>query len=215
MTPSDETTEAVAEKSLAAYTDIEPTPILDFIAKMTDTLAWPILVLIIALIFRRQILQTISSLKSFRFGNAEAKFEQGLQDATEKAQAIEPASEEIVQASTPRRNELLRMAGASPTGAIIEAWKDVEQAVRELARNNNLLTENNRPQPAFNLIRLLAREELLPKPESETISELRVIRNQAAHLNDYVISKDQASRYVDLADRIVDSIQTIISDRDD
>ena len=186
-------------------------PWLDFFANITASLAWPIVVLVIALKYRTHIVATLNNLKSVRFGGAEATFDRDLQQATEKAKALEPSSSEIEQANQDRTNELVKMSATSPSGAIIEAWKDVEQAAREMVESSGLPLNNLPSRPYYSLQVFLSKNALLPKAEIETFRELRMIRNRAAHPSEHDVTVDQARRYVLLADRLVDAIKTLAS----
>lgn len=102
------------------------------------------------------------------------------------------------------------MAAVSPTGAIIEAWKEVEHAARKLAESSGLMLQNNSSRPYFNLQRALERDEQLPKAEIQTYRELRLIRNRAAHLREDQVTVEQARQYIRLADRLVDAMNTLV-----
>ena len=131
-----------------------------------------------------------------------------LNKATERAKAIEEPDPQTAKENNERVSELLDMAAASPTGAIIEAWKDIEQNARDLAEGSGLPLSSNPARPYFNLQNFLSENNLLPKAEIHTFRELRMIRNCAAHSSDSEITMDQAKRYVSLADRLIDAIRT-------
>ena len=202
-------TEIENQEALApAGIETELEVILDFIANIVASLAWPVIVLVIALSFRSHIVAAFNNLKSISYGGAKAVFEKELNKATERAKAIEEPDSQTAKENNERVGELLNMAAASPTGAIIEAWKDIEQNARDVAEGSGLPLGGNPARPYFNLQKFLSDNDLLPKAEINTFRELRMIRNRAAHSSDFEITVDQARRYVSLADRLIDAIKT-------
>ncbi len=191
-----------------AYSGLDTQPVLDFFASIIDSLAWPIVILIIILIFRAHLISALKNLKSVKYGDAEATFERELAEATFTAQALETPEIETAKENTARINELIEMASTSPTGAIIEAWKDIEKAARDVVEKSGLPLASTPSRPYFNLQNFLSDHNLLPKAEIDTFRELRMIRNRAAHSNDFDISSDIARRYINLADRLIDAIKT-------
>ncbi|NVK20542.1 MAG: hypothetical protein HWE30_17760 [Methylocystaceae bacterium] len=203
LTPS--TTENV---HISSNTEQCLEPFLTFLADITSSLAWPVVILIIALHFRKHIISAINNLRSLRYGDAEAIFEQDLDAVSEKAKSIEPANLDSNQDKLDRLNELSLMANSSPTGAILEAWNDIEEAARDVAENSGIPLAGSPKRPLFKLQSFLSENNLLPKAEIDTFRKLRMIRNRAIHTSDTEITAEQAKRYIKLTDRLIDAIKT-------
>lgn len=190
-------------------------PWLDFLASAIGSIAWPALVIGIALLFRKPIIKLIGRMKSVEAGGAKAEFSEEVQDLATNAKKIEPANPEVAKANDPRLQSLLAQAATSPTGAIVEAWKDVETAASMLV-NRAMMTmprqvvatwqEQHRKTTTLNTHRLLRQYDLLPKAEMSTYEELRVLRNKVAHETDLDVTPLTAAQYVRVADQLVDVI---------
>lgn len=183
---------------------------LDFIASLAGSLAWPIVVLIVLLAFKEQLINALKNIRSFKFGDAEAVFGTELKEANEKAKAIETPTEQTAQTNAGRTAQLVDMAVVSPTGAIVEAWKDVLDAMTEvLQRATIVIPDRPAPANALNLINHFKKYGLLPKAELDVLNDLRTLRNRAAHISDDTITTAQAQNYVRLADRVIDVMNSI------
>ena len=183
--------------------------LFSFLESITASMAWPVVVLVIAVLFRKSIPAALGSLKSLKVAGAEVTFGNEIRAATETATALEPAPENIADRNNSRVVALIDMAAVSPSGAIIEAWKEVEHAAKNLAESSGLMLQNNSSRPYFNIQRALEKDEQLPKAEIQTYRELRLIRNRAAHLREDQVTVEQARQYVRLADRLVDAMNTL------
>lgn len=191
-------------------------PWLDFFASAIGSVAWPVLVISLALLFRKPIIKLIGRMKSMEAAGAKAEFNEEVQDLADKAQKMEPADPEVAKANDPRLQELLTAATASPTGAIVEAWKDVDASARRLVERamsampgvvaaNYHETALRRPN-TLNTHRLLRQYGLLPPAEMSTYEELRVLRNKVAHETDQQVTPLAAAQYVRVADQLIDVI---------
>lgn len=183
--------------------------VLTFLSSVIGSTAWPLALLILVLVFRKQIATILDKIKSVKWGDVEAVIERDIQEATTTASAIEPAPADIADENKGRFLELTKMARSSPTGAIVEAWKDIEEAGRDLAESSGIAVSSVPSRPYFSLQALLAGNKLIPRAEVETFRELRMIRNRAAHIKDDQVTVDQARQYVVLADRLVDALKAI------
>ena len=183
--------------------------VLSFIARLVEALAWPGLLAVLVVIFYKHIIRVLQNLKSFKWGDAEATFGTELQEAREKAKGIEPVEQQIAAANEPRFKQLVEMAATSPTGAIIEAWKNVMDSIISLIQRSMIAPSTSTTTNAVSLINLLKKYSLLPPQEMAVLQDLRVLRNKAAHSNDGDISVDQARQYVMLADKLTDVMDAI------
>ncbi|MED5548643.1 MAG: hypothetical protein VX529_04720 [Pseudomonadota bacterium] len=183
--------------------------VLGFIANLVDSLAWPVVVVALGFIFKAEARAVLRGLTSLSVGNTRATFEPGLQRAEATAASIESDSEAIRESGVRNIEALLTTATLHPRAAILEAWILIEKAARSVAENSGLPLDENLARPYFSLQKFLAKNELLPKAEIDAFRELRLIRNKAAHSSDFDVSTDQAERYIRIANRLIESINTI------
>lgn len=211
----------VAESIIeSSDTLLETTPVkvenlsewLDFVARIIEAVAWPIVVIVAIFLFKSHLIIVLGNLKSFKWGGGEATFDRDIKVATEQAKAIETVPEAVAELNRERLLELIGMAAVSPTGAIVEAWKDIEQTAQMVAEESEQPFASRKRPRYFELQRFLEVNRLLPSAEIQVLKELRMIRNRAAHSSDTEVTVEQARQYVHLADRLVDSIKVISSE---
>ena len=188
-------------------------PWLDFVASAVGSLAWPVAIVTLALLFQKPIVELIERMNLFEAGGAKFGFEKAAERLVDRSAGIDEPDPEIAKENESRKSELLTMALTSPSGAVIEAWKDIELAARELAERGSVMlsdeqkvrhfnTSAKRPGPAA--FRFISNYGLLPPTEQRTLEELRVFRNSVAHERTRKRNTESAQKYVVVADRIVD-----------
>lgn len=190
--------------------------ILDFVASLAGSVAWPLVVIGVAFLFRDQVIAMVNNVESVKVGGVEAKIRRNLRDAAEELKSAEPVTKVVARLNDDSFQRLFSMAEASPTGAIIEAWKPVEAiarefVVRELPALRTRLERPDRLMSSGMLAKTLEDMGVLPASEINSFQKLRVIRNQAAHSSDSQITSDSAREYVRLADRMVDVFNQLMT----
>lgn len=186
----------------------EQSPWFDFIATMTQALAWPLLLLIVFFLLRNHIVAALKNMKTFKWGDAEATFDSGLREAKQTANTVEPPPEDAPAAPAARVVQLTEMAVTSPTGAIIEAWKGIMESMAYLLQRSFIAPPTSTRTNAISLINLIKQHGLLPSQEMNLLMDLRGLRNEAAHGGDG-ITVAQAQDYVRLADRLINAMDAI------
>jgi hypothetical protein len=177
---------------------------LTFIAKFVESAAWPLVVLVIFLVLRKEIVRSIPRLQRLKFKDAELEFQQ-------KAQEIEsalPKTFEGAATATEVEEKLKFLAQMSPRLAIIEAWSQIEFALGQYASAQRLVTpeENVRANVAYHEVAkqvLGADEELFKR-----YHDLRQLRNKAVHDHGYEPSSDNAYAFAVLAARLIGVIES-------
>ncbi|WP_110669733.1 hypothetical protein [Salinicola halophilus] len=169
---------------------------LTFISSLVRSLAWPVFALILALLFKDQILQFASFIKKLRAGPIEAEFEHDL----ERLRSLSPARNEFagVRAGEVVETRLLtELAERHPRTAILEAWTRLERAARAALPRQD--SENGVPGEvsAARLPEPLIRAGRIDQPQVTLYHELRRLHREVArHLEP---TQEAARTYVELA----------------
>lgn len=184
---------------------------LTFISKITESLAWPIVALILGILLKKRLLEIIPNMKRFKAGTLEAEFElatkQVLADASEASaatksqtagpeQSPEKTAESIV-------SELLS-AKTDPSGMIIEGWGKVDGELHRFGRQLGIIDD-----PLKNTARVyntIINSNELPYGTVEVVKELRELRNKVAHAL-VTPTADAAQNYLVAVDRVVELIR--------
>jgi len=178
---------------------------LTFISEIVKAVAWPLSVLTIALIFRKQLAQILKLLIRIRYGDFEFEFDREFSKLEAKAQAIPISTSRPSHESD--REKLLRLAAVSPQSAIVEAWRMVENRLVEVAHQHRLKLAPAVWAMPMVLTAFLQHAEILTEAQSDLLPNLRALRDKVAHHpKDNKVSMDEAIRYSDLALQLVASI---------
>ena len=167
--------------------------ILEFIAKVIDSLVWPVLVAWLVYGFRSPIGTLIGRLTSLRYKGLEAEFEKRLNKI-----APDPDMVSAYIAESPDEQQtisLLELAEIAPRAAVLEAWIQIEKATRDYLDSIGI----ERRMSYQGLLRLPDEYKTPLKPILTAYQELRLLRNKVTHSRDDDITADSAKWYVDVA----------------
>ncbi|HEJ9173498.1 DUF4145 domain-containing protein [Serratia nevei] len=174
------------------------------VADLVSALAWPLAFVWFVQKYGNDVKELILRLSKVKFGNAEAEFTLGLKAVEELAneapliEASKDLPEEGIEFSK-RMSQLERIADVSPRAAIMESWLLIEEAAGKagfvqgasIPRINPLL-----------FIEWLVREGKIDKSTAILVDKMRKLRNEASHLRDFELTKDEAERYLKIAVQI-------------
>ncbi len=174
-----------------------------FITQLSLAWAWPIATVTIAFLLRTEVGNLLQNIKQLKHKDTEINFGREVSEAKALANEekdLRPTENDIKT----YKNEL---ATLSPRGAIIEAWLNVEEGLKDFAKRHHIEVSKKEP---FSIDRLMWHNieyRDLGSGTIEMLSKLRKIRNEAVHLKDSNISADDAKEYVALANRIIRRIE--------
>jgi hypothetical protein len=177
---------------------------LEFIA----ALAWPVTVLIIALVFRRPLTAVLEGqLGRMKAGPFEVEWQRTLSEV-ETELGREPP---IAQAASAPEGGLSAELGAeakrAPQIAVLEAHARVEGALRDLLEGSEQAATTFQ-MGAVALARMAREEGLITEETAQAVEGLSVLRNLAAHGRAGDVSTERAQDYLALADGVLFAIQT-------
>jgi hypothetical protein len=172
-------------------------------AEFISSISWPLAALIIALLFRRPLSDALRSASgALSAGPFRLEWKR-------RAEAVEA---DLGRAPSISRGEIGGAAGrldevaeVSPTGAIVEAFGQIEAALRSLLEQEGA-EDLDRPWSVRRLAEV-ARERGLITPETEdAIEGLSVMRNLAAHGGQEDLSPQRAHEFVALSQGVLYAI---------
>jgi hypothetical protein len=160
--------------------------VLQFIASLVGSLAWPVLVLVALLIFRKPLVGLIGRATDIELFGASVKLGKEIQRAAVSAEAAVASAQsrrELVpekpRARAADKNPWLATLGESPSLAAIYAWAGLEKALRKLAS-----AFGDAAPSSVSVTELLAGLEKNGVLETEFVRaahDLRLIRNRIAY----------------------------------
>jgi hypothetical protein len=169
---------------------------LTFFSKVIGSLAWPALVGVGVVIFRRELGRLISYVSEVRWsksGGLRIRFE--IEKAQQQAQAIGVVAPQYDYLLTPgiERDPFLGLIKTFPEMGILVSWGDVEKAVWELWKKHPKLNGHY-----LHLIGTIDWQMLDGIVDRETLGlakRLHRIRNEAAHNRDVGLTAAEAVEY--------------------
>lgn len=183
---------------------------LTFISKAIDSLAWPIVILILGVVFRRQLSDLLPYLRKLKAGPVEAEFEmetrQALVNSEKLSSQFMKGSALKIEQPAEEKEALAKLIGArnDPAGMIIEAWTGVDGALFRLGKQTGLIVD-----PLENIssvYRSIVSSDLLSDEAKRLVMELYELRNRVAHakVNPTVVA---AQDYVLAADKVIHMLE--------
>jgi hypothetical protein len=177
---------------------------MDTIVGLIDALAWPVAAVCIANLFKAEFRFLLMRITSLKYKDAEAKFEQGVEELAkerpaEAATLIERGN--AVGGVGKRQGELLRISEVSPRAAIMEAWIDVEHALAQAAMQQGFGDRGRALLPSA--ARQVLEKNELTRGLTNWYEHLRRLRNEAAHAEAFNPSPDSVQQYLEYAQQLV------------
>lgn len=164
---------------------------MDYLVKIIDSIAWPIAAIWLGYIFKSELKSLLARMSKFKYGEIEAQFEQiktELENISIEAQPILKVNK--INEHNKRYEYLMSLAESSPRAAILETWIQIESELLSLCKRANFTPSN--PKNTLTLIHDMVKEDILPSNIFPLIYKLRKLRNEAAHLPEFVF--DEASK---------------------
>ena len=183
---------------MVATITIVITSILDYAVPLADALAWPLVVLTLALIFRKPLVNMIYNIESIKFPWGEAKIGQQIEDVSTIANSI------TLLVEPPHVDERIPdVADFYPSGVIIESWLLVEKEMTELAESHQLRLTPQQRRLSNQITQALVEADIIDAGVGAAIRGLREIRNKAVHTTGVSLSMKDAQEYATTTTRIL------------
>lgn len=172
--------------------------VLEFVASLVSSLAWPSVVVIAIVLLRGPITILLPLLRRLKYKEIEVEFAETIRDLREDVDAL-PQVPGGAPLRVPEEEKLLKMAAVSPRAAVLEAWRLLESEAKRTLADRGEPIPADRPLTGPALSRKLQAREVLDDASRETLDRLRHLRNQAAHADEFALDENLAREYVGLA----------------
>ncbi len=174
---------------------------MENLVALVSALAWPLTVLILVFLFRRELRHAAGRLSLLKYKEFQAEFGRELAQVERKIEQLPSASSTNGSQESARHaagdvssdERLLRLAEISPRAAITEAWRDVELTTRAAAEAYGIAERGT--IAGTRVIQELVRRGLLPGGVANAYGTMRQLRNEAVHATEFSVGRDEAVRY--------------------
>src|SRR5262249_55904528 len=114
-----------------------PVDWLTFVSHSIASAAWPVTALIIIVMLRKPLSGLIPLLQRLKYRDLELQFGREIQEVRQEVQAELPAGGMQAPSST-TETIAARLAEVSPRSAVLEAWRQVEDALLRAAQRRQI-----------------------------------------------------------------------------
>ena len=195
--------------------------LLQFIASVAHSLAWPAAVVLLGLIFQRPLKALIPQLRRARWKDLlELDFGREVQDLEQKVSELKPATTPslpstasvplaLADGASAMLEEAEALSDGYPEPAVLIAWKAVETELRQAAERQQLGSEHASRRGPLGVVQELSRDELISSGTVQFLDQMRRLRNAVAHSHGARISTDDARRFIALARDVVYTLRNV------
>lgn len=171
--------------------------ILEFIAKIVDSLVWPATVILIFWHSRGYIRRLLPLISKVRYKELEVEFERLLEQTTPQPPALPSPEKKVIDDTLATAAEL---ADTEPSAGIIFAWQVLE---KELLATMSVLQPSTKAaglyQSRTQTIDILREQDLITTSEADNLHRLRRLRNEVVHIAQTrtIVPKEVAMKYAE------------------
>ena len=158
--------------------------IREWVVPLADSLAWPLLVLVVVWILRPYLEKLIGLVRTIRYKDLELSLNQTMEKATSRAEALEPTSDSVLDVVEPKP------ADSDPRITILNSWASIEAAIRNLAAAYQEAIGPTERMSTRRRIWVLSQANLIDDSLVASLDDLRAIRNLIAHGEDLRFDAD-------------------------
>lgn len=183
---------------------------LTFFSKIIDSLAWPIVALVLGMAFKRRLLELLPTIKKFKAGPVEAEFELAakkvLAETSQETTTVAPPVANEEQQPDTTTDEIvsdLLSARGDPSRMILEGWAKIDGQLHQLGRQINVI--HDPLESIDNVYHAIMEADVLPPHTFKLLRELKGLRNKVANAQ-VIPTVDAAQDYLVAANRVVELI---------
>lgn len=173
-------------------------------SNIIESLAWPMTVLVVLALFRKELSSLFGRIRKGQFGDATLEFEATVAAVEEMVQEKRGARK---AAHVPARIEDRGLAEVDPRGAVIKAWLEVESQARSALQRKGLLDSRGIAGNRLNELAKLSDD--LNDQDLTVFRALQIMRNKSVHDHDFRPSSESVLAYMALAKELSETFKAI------
>lgn len=176
-------------------------------SNIVEALAWPVTVLVILALFRKELSALFGRIRKGQFGDATVEFEAAVAVVEEMVQEKRGARR---ASHLPARAEDRVLAEADPRGAVIKAWMEVESQARSAFRRKGVIDAGAAHAPiSRSLDEFVKQSGDLVDQDLMVFRELQALRNKSVHDQVFQPSPESVIKYMALAKELSEKFKAI------
>lgn len=180
----------------------------EFVAALTNALAWPVAVVLLVALLRKEIRQLVPSLQELEYKDFRLRFGSEVEKASAELQVPEPETPVKTETESAEDTQLIELSNISPRAAVLEAWRQVEEELVRIATARGI---RRSPRNMISAAVQALEEKGVVVPDAQgSIERLRRLRNEAAHAPDFALSPVDAREYAAVTTIIKELLQKAV-----
>ncbi|ASZ51820.1 hypothetical protein [Vibrio parahaemolyticus] len=190
-----------------------------FISKLFEAIAWPLVILVLGLVFRKSLIELLPSMRKLKAGPVEAEFDleaSRLLDASKDVVAHETSSSQSDLEATETALAQIYSARKDPVKMVTEGWANVDGALFRFGKDAGILID---PMDSSNNIytRVIS-TDLLHRDTKELVIEIYEMRNRVVQANikpsvnaakDYLLAVEQVVKLIEKQRESVEKVANV------
>lgn len=184
---------------------------LSFIAKVIESLAWPISTVVVIAMLKQGIVNLLPKLRQLKYKDLQLDFQESVRRIETQAEVAKLPRFDSGSGHEQLRNDkesLFSLARSYPRAALFEAWVRLEVAVGQGLRNAQVITDGEKKSAKY---QLRSGAEVLFSDHPQQLKyflSLLDVRNRVAHGEVESIEPDPACAFIEMAFRLILFIET-------
>lgn len=189
---------------------------LTFSSNVVDSLAWPIVSLILIYVLINKGSEISKIFKSIKYKDLEVSFRDELSKAKEISDNIKMSGRLLIrpEGKAVDTEEILKLADLDRSLAVFKIWQSLEAKVTQLIQHNGLVRFTN---PTKFIDRLLQLGKI-DNADVKLFNQLRTIRNEVVHLSPYgheaKMTLAEVMEFKEFVDTFIARLETIRQEDD-
>jgi len=183
--------------------------VLAFSGEIVKALAWPLVVVVLALLLRRPLSDLLPLLRRFQYRDLVVEFAQDVAVVREQVDRALPTPQERAQ-KTPVERMAERFAARRAGSIVGAAWRQVALSVYRLGEKQQIRLAGELWPSVAAIVAQLERQGTLKPDTASIIYQLGAIRNAAAHAESGALDDHSVREYVYAAARVVEHLDGVV-----
>ena len=182
---------------------------LQFISTAINALAWPIVVISLLMLVRKQLGPLVERIVELKLpGGAGAKFKEHMAASAQEAEEAVFGSSTHAERTIFPDKAFLDLAKHSPSAAILQSWKEFETLLQQIREK----LPGMQPTHRFDsVVRRLVDLSLIDHSVEKLYQSLRLARNTAVHAGDAPgIAQGEALEYRDRINTLSNVLRSVL-----
>lgn len=180
--------------------------IYTFISNIISSLSWPLALVLLIVLLRKEIRSLIPSLQSVKYKEFEMAFDQKAKELEKHAKeiALKQSDNELLP-SLSANDTITELIGVSPRLAVIETFTWLESAIRDATIRHRI--GKDQFYGVRNGFRVLVKQGIIPEKYMKLFNEFRMLRNELSHNMEAKISSEASRIYAEKAFALTEFIK--------